>query len=46
MDTCDRIWTRVRIPAYTVQDESGSYQNVYMEFHNATHRWHMKSGDR
>jgi hypothetical protein len=46
MDTCDRIWTRVRIPAYTGQDESGSCQNVYMELHDAPHRWHMKSEDR
>jgi hypothetical protein len=46
MDTCDRIWTRVRIPAYTGQDESGSCQNVYIELHNAPPRWHMKSGDR
>jgi hypothetical protein len=27
-------------------DKSGSCQNVYMELHNAPHRWHMKSGDR
>jgi hypothetical protein len=39
------ILTRDRIPAYRGQDESGSCHNVY-ELQNASHRWHMESGDR